>query len=52
MSFIYKLFFVTFTERQILHWRGSSVKQRTLDLESEDLDSGLGFVTTYLCDLE
>lgn len=26
--------------------------ERTLDLESEDLHSGLGFAPNYLCDLE
>lgn len=32
--------------------RGSTVEKKELDLESEDLDFGLGFATNYLCDLE
>lgn len=53
MSFIYKSYLIPFTERQILHWRGSIIECKELysDFQSEDLNL-FGFATNYLCDFE
>lgn len=52
MSLFTNVFCHIYRKANITLERQHSKVERTLDLESEDLDSSLGFAATDLCDLE